>query len=166
MEDGIDHESKFRFYSKRNMVEFPQTDCNFIVFLNSMYSRLKGKIVIRILFVALVIYSNLMVIDQILILKEKIPLAVMQASAESIKEVLMSINQGLLITLIAMILNLMFFFSRVAKYLILKKINKKMEFFNQTFVIELIMFIFGILMFQWSWNLRNIMSCVIADTCV
>ena len=65
-----------------------------------------------------------------------------------------------------MILNLMFFFSRVAKYLILKKINKKMEFFNQTFVIELIMFIFGILMFQWSWNLRNIMSCVIADTCV
>lgn len=73
MEDGADYEDRFRFYQKRNMIEFPQTDCNFIVFLNSMYSRLKGKVVIRFLFVTLIFYIKLRVINDFIIIRNQIP---------------------------------------------------------------------------------------------
>lgn len=73
MEDGIDHESKFRFYQKRHIHEFPQTDCNFVVFLNSMYSRLKGKVVIRFMYVGLIFYVKLRVIEDFINIRSKMP---------------------------------------------------------------------------------------------
>lgn len=55
------------------MVEYPQTDCNMLVFLNSMFSRLIGKVVIRFLYVGMVLYIDMRVITDFLTIRKHMP---------------------------------------------------------------------------------------------
>ena len=73
MEDGIDHERKSRFYMKRNIREFPQYDSNYKVFQNSMYSRLKGKVVVRVIYVWIIFYFKLDILNDLMSLRLELP---------------------------------------------------------------------------------------------
>lgn len=59
-----------------------------------------------------------------------------------------------------MFLNLMFFTTRVTKFFILKKLSKGMDIFNSASVIDLTMFVLGILSYLWAWDLRALLYAI------
>lgn len=63
--------------------------------------------------------------------------------------------QTLLILQVLMLINLMFFITRITKLFILRKIGKSMEIANSSTVVDGTMFTIGIMSFIWAKNLRE-----------
>jgi hypothetical protein len=76
------------------------------------------------------------------------------AAIEKVESFLEPMTKNLLLLCISMCLNYMFFVTRVTKYFILKKINRSMELISAGTLIELAMFVLGMLTYLWGWNLR------------
>ena len=62
-----------------------------------------------------------------------------------------------MILFVSMILNLMFFITRIQKYFILKKIGKTMEMLDYATVIDVTLFVLGILIIMWSLDIRSVL---------
>lgn len=51
----------------------------------------------------------------------------------------------------------MFFITRIQKYFILKKIGKTMEMLDYATVIDVTLFVLGILIIMWSLDIRSVL---------
>ena len=105
-----------------------------------MYSRLKGKVVIRFMYVGLILYVKPLIVRDFIALRENIPgiLKTGPSAIENIEPMIESMSKTLLLLCISMYLNYMFFVTRVTKYLILKKLSRSMEIINWASVVVVI----------------------------
>lgn len=164
MEDGIDHESNNRFYRGKNIKKFPQTDSNLKVFLNSMYSRLKGKVVVRIIYVIFIFQIKMIVMGNLMDIRAELPAVISSsefANDASLNSIYENMAQLLLILQVLMLINLMFFITRITKLFILKKIGKTMNLANSATVVDGTMFVLGILSFLWASELRVLLERIL-----
>lgn len=60
-----------------------------------------------------------------------------------------------------MILILMFFVSRISKYIILKKLRKQMDLLDWGMLIDITMFVLGILTIMWTIDIREVLVNII-----
>lgn len=158
--NGIDYEKNFRFYKRRQLKEFKQTECNYKVYRLSMYSRLKGKIVVRVLFLIFIFYYKVVVLNDIILLREKLPVVIESGSrgGSTIEPLLSILSENLLYLFLLLLPNLMFFGTRITKFVILPKIGKKMDLMNFATVTDGTMFAMAILALIWSQNLRILIN--------
>lgn len=55
----------------------------------------------------------------------------------------------------------MFFVSRISKYIILKKLRKQMDLLDWGMVIDITMFVLGILTIMWTIDIREVLVNII-----
>lgn len=166
----IDVESTNRFYMKRNIEGWPQYDSNFNIFMQSMFSRLKGMAIISIIYVAVCIVYFEQVINESIIVRPtvirmehlahevtrsnnvtliRIQLEQLDKMAHNVEDSSKSIYQAFGIIDILCYFNLMFFITQIIQLIFLRKLDRTFPFPTISFFTDLTLFVVSIFSINW-----------------
>jgi hypothetical protein len=122
-----------------------------------MYSRLKGKVIVRVIYLIVMIYFKIRILDDVISFRSLLPSVIAQGSLASseLDSIFNNMITNLLAMMILMTINLMFFTTRITKFFVAIKMGKSMDLANFATIVDGTMFSLGVASFIWSYQVRS-----------